>query len=89
MIERWLQRRVTVAEAEAAHMVRAPALGPDPVPFGFSNREWRELLAEIQDGDELLDFSSPPETWEQLMGWEGYALVRQGKVVEIIGTAMN
>jgi hypothetical protein len=88
-IKEWLQKRLTVAEAEAAHMVRNDWLGPDPVPFGFVNYKWRALLAEMQDGDELWEFSSSPEIWAHLGGRAGIALIRHGEVVRSIVTTMN
>jgi hypothetical protein len=87
MIEEWLRRRVTVAEAEAAHMVRADSL--EPVPFGFLNGRWRELVASMAEGDELWEFRSPPDSWAILVGRGGYCVVRGGRVVGSIVTAMN
>jgi hypothetical protein len=88
-IKDWLQKRLTVAEAEAAYAVRDSRLGPDPVPFGFQNNEWRALVAAMQDGDELWEFTSPPESWQGLHGRAGVALVRRGEVVRTIVTTMN
>jgi hypothetical protein len=88
-IKDWLQKRLTVAEAEAAHMVRNDWLGPDPVPFGFVNGKWRALLADMQDGDELWAFSSSPESWAYLGGRAGIALIRHGEVVGSFVTARN
>jgi hypothetical protein len=84
-----LQKRVTVAEAEAAHMVKSDRLGPAPVPFGFQNDKWRALLAEMQDGDELWEFASSPESWKDFHGRAGIALVRRGDVVRTLVTIMN
>jgi hypothetical protein len=88
-IKDWLQKRLTVAEAEAAYMVRDARLGPDPVPFGFQNDKWRALLADMQGGDEIWEFTSPPESWRNLAGRAGIALVRHGEVVRSIVTTMN
>jgi hypothetical protein len=84
----WLQKRVTVAEVEAANGVRADRLGPDPVPFGFQNARWRELLAQMQEGDELWEFCSPEASWRQGAGRAGIALVRNGQVVASLVTLM-
>jgi hypothetical protein len=89
LIISWLQRQTTVEQAEADNMVSDQDLGPDPVPFGFINKEWRELLAQMQEGDELWEFESPPETWENLAGRQGIALIRDCKVVAVIVTLMN
>jgi hypothetical protein len=88
-IKDWLQKRLTVAEAEAAHMVKNDWLGPDPVPFGFVNDKWRALVAEMQDGDELWAFSSSQESWARFGGRAGIALIRHGEVVRSLVTTMN
>jgi hypothetical protein len=80
---------LTVAEVEAANMVRLPALGPDPVPFGYCNDQWRALLAQRQPGDELREFCSSPGSWQHLAGRAGIALVRSGREVASIVTMLN
>lgn len=52
MPKQWLTRRVTVDEAESGNMVSLVKLGPKPVPFGYSNDLWRELIAKMQTGGE-------------------------------------
>jgi hypothetical protein len=89
MISEWLRKRVTPEEAEASNMVRSEQLGPDPVPFGFVNADWKELLAQMSEGDELWEFRSPPETWVRLCGSAGYALIRRGKVIASVETELN
>ncbi|MEZ6114952.1 MAG: hypothetical protein R3C28_00015 [Pirellulaceae bacterium] len=89
-IESWLRGRPkTVEEIESDHMVSDDKLGPTPVPFGFGNKKWRELKAQMQDGDRLREFKSPPETWARMAGRQGIALVRGGKVVDSIVTLLN
>jgi hypothetical protein len=78
----WLRSRATVEELEKEHLVNGR-------PFGFCNGEWEALKAGMLPGDELWRFSSPPEDWERLMGWEGVALVRGGEVVQAVVTGMN
>ena len=87
----WLTNPITVEEAEAAYMVSADALGPDPVPFGYNNANWKALLAQMQEGDELWEFMSPPETWDKkhMAGRKGIALIRNCTVVDYIITLMN
>ena len=80
---------LTVEEVEAAHLYRIAELGPDPVPFGFSNGRWLALLAQMQSGDELRAFRSSAASWRHLAGRAGVALVRSGKEVASIVTMMN
>jgi hypothetical protein len=78
----WLTERVSVEEAEALHMHEGH-------PFGSLNREWNYLKSTMQAGDELWNFSSSRESWEQLFGREGVAVVRDGKPMIGIVTLMN
>jgi DNA-binding NarL/FixJ family response regulator len=79
----------SVEEVEAEHMVTDSRLGDAPVPFGFSNNEWRELLAMMQKGDELWTFSTSNESWDNMAGRAGVSLVRGGETIYSIVTRMN
>jgi hypothetical protein len=89
----WLQKEITVAEAEAAY----PGITDDRVknfpdaakPFGFRHAEWEALKTHMQPGDQLWTFMSPPKSWEDLAGRSGIALVRNGAPIEVIIGAMN
>jgi hypothetical protein len=89
----WLDRQVNVEEAEVAH----PGITDDRVarfpeaakPFAFKHREWEELKAAMQPGDEIWTFSSPTNSWQDLAGRAGVALVRNGTPVKVIVTMMN
>lgn len=85
----WLQRQITPTQAEAAHLVTDEDLGPEPVPFGFMHSVWLQLLAQMQPGDELWEFRSPPASWKLMCGREGLVLLRRGKVVASILTEMS
>ena len=80
---------ITIAEAEAAHLVQVDELGPDPVPFGFMNTKWKAMLAEMQPGDGLFTYRTSPESWNALAGREGIFLVRDGKVIRSLVTMMS
>jgi hypothetical protein len=86
---KFIKKYLSIGEAEKENMVNDPRLGDSPVPFGFSNSEWRELLAEMQHGDELWTFSTSDESWDNLAGRAGISLVRNGKEVSCIVTKMN
>ena len=89
MKKEWLEKEITISEAEAENMVSDPRLGPSPVPFGFDNKEWRALLAKMQAADELWTFSSSDESWEHLCGRAGISLVRNGEIIDSVVTLVN
>ena len=52
--------------------------------------EWRiKFYVRIIKGDELWEFDSPAELWEDLAGSAGIALVREGEVVDSIITRLS
>jgi len=89
----WLQNTITVAQAEAEN----PGITDDRVakypdaaqPFGFRHGDWEALKAQMQPGDELWTFASPPESWQHLAGRAGIALVRDGNPIVVLLGAMN
>lgn len=49
----------------------------------MSEREAYSLFGRtMKPGDEIWLYSSPPESWENLCGRSGYALVREGEVIK-------
>ncbi len=72
-----LTRKISIAEVEAT----SPIWVPPPL--------WEAFKGKMIRGDELWEFSSPPETWHMLLGRAGIALVRKGKAIDWIVTAMN
>lgn len=82
MFKEWLQSKTSVAELEAKHL-------HDGVPFGHQNARWEALKNKMVEGDEVWTFSSPPETWENLFGRAGVALVRDGEIIDAIVTRLN
>jgi len=81
-----LKRKISVKEAEEAHLVSIPRLGDKPVPFGFINHKWVKLLSKMQDGDELWEYSNFPGP---LCGSAGIVILREGKVVDAITTMIS
>jgi hypothetical protein len=47
------------------------------------------LKSEIKPGDELWSFISPGDSWQRFTGRMGVALLRDGKVIDVIVTEMN
>jgi hypothetical protein len=89
----WLIKKVTVEEIEAANPgIRDERIDRFPEaakPFGFLNPKWEALKAEMKPGDELWTFASPADSWKNLAGRAGIALVREGDVVRSIITLQN
>ena len=48
---------------------------------------WQKLKSHAHTGDELWAFQNPPGTWRKLGKRTGFALVRQGAVVESVLTS--
>ena len=53
------------------------------------HNEWREFISQMQPGDQLRHFFSSEESWLLMAGRAGYAIVRQGKVVDAFITILN
>jgi len=51
--------------------------------------EWEDFVRKMGDADELWRFRSPPETWQELAGREGFAIVRAGRPVAHYVTCMS
>jgi hypothetical protein len=47
-------------------------------------REWEKLKARGGERDELWAFANPANTWKRLGRQTGYALVREGEIVESV-----
>lgn len=47
---------------------------------------WQRLKGHAQRGDELWAFENPPGTWRKLGKRRGFALVREGAIVEAVET---
>ena len=82
----WLLSIVSVEEIDAwqAALPKPGLQQLDPV-----QTEWQMLKAKMLPGDEIWYFSSDPESWRHLAGREGYALVRDGDVIDAITTGMT
>jgi hypothetical protein len=94
-----LVARKSIAELEAEFTLRPDQLsasdrtGPRAAfmlkPFGALNAKWEALKALMQPGDELWTFESSSESWGDLAGRAGVALVRNGEIIERLVTMMN
>lgn len=82
LAKEWLGNSISVRHAEEDNMV-------DDIPFGSQFAEWEVFKAAMIEGDEIWEFTGPPESGERLAGKIGYALVRQEKIVKCLVIQMN
>ena len=54
-----------------------------------NNGRWDAFIKKLQPGDTLHFFVTDRKSWGMLLGYEGYAIVRNGEIVEFFGTFMN
>jgi hypothetical protein len=45
---------------------------------------WQKLRSELAEGDELWAFENPSNTWKKMGRHNGYAIVRNGKIVKSV-----
>jgi hypothetical protein len=89
-VKTWLGDEIfSISEIESQHMISNKQLGPSPVAFGFQHQHWIEFKSRMEAGDEIREYTSPSESWEENMGSAGIALVRNGKVIATLQTRMN
>jgi hypothetical protein len=89
----WLVKKISVEEAETEN----PGIADERVKrfpevakaFGFQNREWESLKAEMKPGDEIWTFASPDDYWKNYAGRAGVALVREGNAIKAVVTVLN
>lgn len=75
----WLGSETSVEEVEA-----------DFQDFGEHwHDEWRSFISQMQPADQLRHFFSPNESWLLMAGRAGYAIVRQGEVVDAFITILS
>ena len=51
--------------------------------------EWAQLAAQRREGDQVFSFASLPASWQAHAGRAGYALLRDGAILESVVTMMN
>ena len=83
--EDWIPREWLLGETSVEQIEAAQLQGCSQLYVA----EWREFISKMQLGDQLRDFLSPPETWVRLAGRAGYAIVRQGEVVDAFITILS
>lgn len=71
----WLTQRVENAPIASHRNLSA-------MPAMRIRMAWQKLKTEARDGEELWAFENPSNTWKKLGRHNGYALVRNGKVIK-------
>jgi hypothetical protein len=90
LVSSWLQGKgMSVVELERQPSTNQSENLHQFGSFGIGSKQWQRIKEQMQPGDELYKFRSPPETWANLAGRAGIALVRDGKVIDTLLTALN
>jgi uncharacterized lipoprotein YehR (DUF1307 family) len=55
----------------------------------IQTKEWKDFVSTVQNGDIIVFFKTSSETWRQLAGREGYAIIRKGECIATVITRMN
>jgi len=80
----------TVEEIEQEALFRIAECTHCPLrPFGYQYAEWEQFKRLVRPGDCVVFFRSNPASWEGHFGREGYALVRGGRIVRWLLTALS
>ena len=58
-------------------------------PFGSMTAKWRSFVSKLGNDDELWYFCSSKESFGKMMGRQGYAIVRSGKIVDYLVTLQS
>lgn len=81
------------ADFRICKTVRLVGLCDLPVPTARTSPRFIEVLAEFRGrllpGDELYHYNSDREEWDRGMGSEGYALLRDGELLDTLVVRMN
>ena len=59
------------------------------VPFGSAYDEWGAFKGWLRAGDFLVYFRNNNDSWRVMGGVEGYAIVRDGKIVRVFYMGMS
>lgn len=84
-----LLRIMTVDQAKAEFAPADDASGFPSGSFDFCNRQWKELITSMREGDELWEFTSSPASWDGRCGRAGLTLLRNGEEVACVFTAIS
>jgi O-methyltransferase involved in polyketide biosynthesis len=95
MYEKDLKFQVNIEQVEQSEYKKLMKYRPDWIgtendhPFGACHEDWEEMKSEMLETDELWYFDTDPATWACLCGRRGYAVVRDGKVIDALSVEMS
>lgn len=91
----WLREKRTVAQIErfALSQIDAarrelPGIDIPRMPFGKENYRWEEFKRALRPGDEIWEFQSPQELWDQGQGKVGFVALRGGRKGFLVASLM-
>ena len=86
----WLKERISLIDLDRnlIEMQQLPG-GPGGLILSPKRNEMARIKLRTRKEDELWIYESPPETWIQLAGRRGIALVRDGKSIENFVLTIN
>lgn len=84
----WLKQRMTITQIEMERESRRHTAGVKEKNEWFEV-EWRKFKDQIEEGDEIWEFSTPRRYWNVGFGYAGYAIIRRGIAAIIFQTKMN
>jgi hypothetical protein len=76
------------ARASTADVVRRARIGERPTE-GSEKDPVVMMIDDMQPGDELRTFTNSREAWKRRHGRKGYVVMRDGKVIAAVLTALN
>lgn len=77
IVEEWLTQRVDDAPTSYHRNL------PDMAALR-TRMAWQKLQRQAGEGDEVWAFANPSSTWKKLGRQTGYALVRDGRIVQSV-----
>ncbi|MCD2518094.1 hypothetical protein LQ564_17430 [Massilia sp. G4R7] len=85
---------LTIKEVEDAEMEKTMAFlkirdDLPRLPFAFENAKWVAFKSRMREGDKLVQYSSDQQSWKDLAGEAGYAILRSGCIVGTMTTMIN
>lgn len=78
-MENWLKKQIKLEDADE--------IAKNGVCFDPSGNRWQNLKSKIQPSDELWEYDN--DQWKHLAGRMGYALLREGKIIDSVLVKLN